>query len=464
MTKEELWKAIESVDDDLVEAADDRKGSSAEKTGSSGPASKRHLFKPLLAAAACVVLIAAGWLVLGGRRPAPVPDFDNPIQRTEPQMEQGVVLDHTPVTKNAFYTADFARLLLVYKEHVYVEASRMFRGNELMGERLGYISESIDEWTMRDDFVEQGGIVSGDFFAVKGFSPDLMVAMPVRSGEVVFLVRAEDLILSKGADILENILHLGSRAEGLIYAKGSLSQNEPFFKLEDSQISVVKDLIASLDRAAVYSWKAFEEGEFSGENLLYTLYFTCSDGMTFHGSLYRNGCLSLPYLTRPVYILLSPEEWAPLLYLLETGAGKACESPNLTLSLADARNDPVFGAFVPESLPEDLHLGSVSVSYEIEPGTGAFMPARSMVIELERENLQGISLEYGYREDYIRNIRHGVVLQPEDLTAEAIRELQEKHSYFLGLALSNNLLVQTYIDPEIITAEEAYDLFMRTIR
>ena len=187
MTKEELWEAIGHVDDDLAEDAGKEPVKAPRKAGFPAFISNPKHLKVLIASVAVLVLVIAGWLLFGGRKAPQVPDFDNSVQAVELPKEQGVTIEYTPVTKDPFYTASFAQLIIVYKGHVYIEASRVFLGNDLMGEHLGYITQSINEWTMKENYVEQGGIVSGDFFAVKGYSPDIMVAMPVPTGEVVFL-------------------------------------------------------------------------------------------------------------------------------------------------------------------------------------------------------------------------------------------------------------------------------------
>ena len=120
--------------------------------------------------------------------------------------------------------------LVVYKGGVYTDAGSYW-GEEaqkidaLLGDRLGYATGSIDEWSKQDEYSKEfASTHAGEVYAVKGYDTSFRVcirenAVLKTNGETIlriqFLDRLNDITISTGKDLFEDRLHLNGRVDSI---------------------------------------------------------------------------------------------------------------------------------------------------------------------------------------------------------------------------------------------------------
>ena len=121
--------------------------------------------------------------------------------------------------------------LVVYRGGIYTQAESYFgadarRVDPIVGERLGYATGSINEWSKQDEYTKEfAGSISGDVYAVKGYDTDFRVCVRQEflneKGEpdlwIQFLDRANGITLENGAALFENRLKLSENLESVEY-------------------------------------------------------------------------------------------------------------------------------------------------------------------------------------------------------------------------------------------------------
>lgn len=86
---------------------------------------------------------------------------------------------------------------------------------DFVGDYVGNIAGTIDEWTTSDAYVEGTGTYTGKVYEVKGVSPEFMLCMVWEDGSVETFINHNDITLYKGSDLIDNWLDLRGNYNGI---------------------------------------------------------------------------------------------------------------------------------------------------------------------------------------------------------------------------------------------------------
>ena len=201
----ELYQSFGAVDDDILVRSE---------TAAYGP--KKPVFTVLAAAAG--VILAAGAVFAGirlfgpDRASAQKPAVSSGAARTEdgvslPAMEVSLDKDGNGETDMIGF--------FIYQGRVYSQYDWVSGDADIIGEHLGTAAGLIDEWTPKDGYVELAGSVQGDFYAVKGYDPSVMLCMRQAAGEIELYVCSTGITMKYGAELFRDRLHLAEDIAGI---------------------------------------------------------------------------------------------------------------------------------------------------------------------------------------------------------------------------------------------------------
>ncbi len=267
----ELLDAVGGVDEKYVLNASKENGKS-----------KKRIWIRWAAAAACICLIAGGAVIAASqhRRPSPdvVPGYNDGEDKksdsglvpgnneSEGKTDgKGVSIPAIKLPESGNGDMDMIGLV-VYKGGIYTQAGYYAKADAekiepLVGERLGYATGSIDEWSKKEDYeTEFAGSICGDIYSVKGYDTGFRLCIREEyedeNGEpylfIEFLDRLNGITLEKGSDLFEDRLRIKDRVEDIKWQSH-----------EDWNWNTGNIRDAELDSAV---WEAFldavDEGEF----------------------------------------------------------------------------------------------------------------------------------------------------------------------------------------------------------
>ncbi len=121
--------------------------------------------------------------------------------------------------------------LVVYKGGIYTQTQRYIGADAegvdgLVGEKLGYATGEIDEWSTQDDYAEEfASSITGNIFSVKGYSTDYRLCMSTfyedEDGNQVkyieFFERLNGIGITDGEDLFGDRLNTKERLESIKY-------------------------------------------------------------------------------------------------------------------------------------------------------------------------------------------------------------------------------------------------------
>lgn len=305
----------------------------------------------------------------------------------------------------------------------------------LVGECLGTVSGTIDEWSSPDAYVELSGTVKGDFYAVKGMDPSFMLCRKAADGAVETYICNTGITLDKGADLYETRLHLSQNYRNIQYEtrESWYLGAEEVFRLQEPKGEVAEAFIKALDAAEFMHTneampaggqvhvldKALYQLSFGMENGMSVMMWLCEDGyVLFHGIM--DVCLKLPQ-----------DVFADMMDLLQdTGAASLEKQYDNGISLQDCMQDADFGGYIPSYVPDEAFFAGARIVQDTaagnEGGTKEMRVDYSSVLDpyleysitlLWAEDADDSDvpiLEDGFREEQVAGL-----MQKEDGTGDA---------------------------------------------
>ena len=310
MKKELLHDALNLLDDDMIEAVEALRGKKKGKINRQKWGS--------LAACFCVVVVAIaavnhagifsgkgtgmeqsaeGALTTGNEAASSqaVAAIEAVTEREETGAE-GIVIPKMEVDLNQSDGATMDMLaLFFYQGRCYVEYERIENGIEFVGEKLGTIKGTFDEWNIKDGYVELAGSISGDFYAVDGYDQSFMLCMKNYDGSVTTFINNNDITVRTGADLFEDRFHLTGNYETVEYQTIDDVFGELIQLSEDEEEVIAKFVKAVNDAPFMLSKEIpLDEGERSrSDRLIYYMFFRMKDGMTVKLNLFKGGYVEL---------------------------------------------------------------------------------------------------------------------------------------------------------------------------
>ncbi len=213
----------------------------------------------------------------------------------EEHAVEGIVVPKMEVNLDKDSGAQMDMLaFFIWQGRSYVQYEYELAEVDLVGEYVGTAVGLIDEWTKKEGYIDLAGSISGDFYTVKGYDPSFMLCMKRENGMVSTFVNDNDMILSTGADLFEDRLHLTGNYEVVKYQTREDWQRSTgiICQVEETDLEVVERFVDAVNKAPFLLTEdvPLEEGE---RNLydreIYHMFFEMKNGMTVHIRLYEGG-------------------------------------------------------------------------------------------------------------------------------------------------------------------------------
>lgn len=244
------------------------------------------------ALAACLCLVVGGALLWNGRTKPPV---DNGGAVTV--SEGGVAIPPREIVAPDGTIETMMVAFFIYQGRCYEFYDFTGLSENLVGEYLGTVTGTIDEWSGQDEYVELSGSVQGDFYSVNGYDPAFMLCM--KRGEVIELYICNNgITLRDGSDLYEDRLHLAEKYRSVTYESQDSWYNSKgeLRPLDTDGNQALTDFINALNVAELiprqevpYDRDKDAEAVSVFDACLYHLYFTMEDGVTAHLRLIEGG-------------------------------------------------------------------------------------------------------------------------------------------------------------------------------
>lgn len=307
--REQLFNSITDVDVRFIEEAQ-----AEVRRKKSHPAVK------WVGLAACLCLVAGGALLWSEFYQPSGANGGPAIVTGEGVTIPPHVLDVQSDTSEADMIAFF-----IYQGRWYEHYELVDMDENMVGEYLGTVTGSIDEWSAKDEYVELSGSVQGDFYAVNGYDPNFMLCMKSAvDGQLSLYICNNGITLSHGSELYEDRLHLAENYRGVTFE----SQDSWFHSkgeihpLDASDNKVLTDFISALNDAGFiprqdvpFDKDKDVEAVSVFDLCLYHLYFQMEDGVTVHLRLIEGGYVFFDGMT-DVAAQISLETFDPLIQQL----------------------------------------------------------------------------------------------------------------------------------------------------
>ena len=317
----------------------------------------------------------------------------------------------------------------IFESRCYVYMDTIFPDPGLADRHLGTITGLIDEWTPEDGYVDFAGSVTGEFYSVKGYDPAFMLCQKYQSGDLVLYICNSGITLNKGSELYTDRLHLKENIKELqTESRDSwfYSRNERFRADKDSE-AVARFLDALNEGTFISREDVPSENEWHmifDERELEHFTFLMEDGTRVLLRLLEGGYVFYQGIL-DVCIQVPEDVMKEVLSL--AGSGERIPTEELPAqswrrTVEECREDPVFGKYVPDYIPEGIQAVSAAILYSIDPETAEETGTNSISIEYCDEENPHIyySVQLWNSSDYGKNGYAGPLLQEDDLKDEAL--------------------------------------------
>lgn len=187
--------------------------------------------------------------------------------------------------------------LFIYEGRCYVQHFHGTPGDEFVGEYVGSVDGSIDEWSSKEDWVDLAGTIRGDVYTVKGMDPEFMLCI-WRPGHTSLYINDSGYTLVKGKDLYGDRLNLAGNYHKVVFLVegGAKPEQTASFTLEGDGLAPVKDFVKGLYEGD-FVWIKYVEPTRATEdervNLhgkdRYMLNVWMENGIVWHLTLYEGG-------------------------------------------------------------------------------------------------------------------------------------------------------------------------------
>lgn len=304
MNKEELYSAIGTVDEELLQRSEQQVKKSA-----------KSKWIKWCTIAACLCFAAVLAVVLMN------PATNEPIEVLPTIDGDGVTIPQMNVTLSDDVAADMIGFF-IYQGRVYVQYEWIYDETNIVGEYLGTATGLIDEWTEEDGYVELAGSVGGDFYSVNGYDPSFMLCMKDATGQVCTYICNTGITIKYGSELYDERLHLKGNFFAVEYeTRESWNWNKGELSQLDKDNEIIAAFIDEICSEEFILWSTVPSKEGHTQNSIYDtetfhVYFRMNNGTTVHLRLYENGYVRFQGLL-DVCVQVSEETYTSLVELFK---------------------------------------------------------------------------------------------------------------------------------------------------
>lgn len=311
MKKEELYEAMNDIDEEYLELADTYKSKK-----------KNRVWVKWLAATACLFLVLSV-LQFIPQNVAPVEDEsqnpqkesavaegeDLPSQTQDSEtnvvdeMASGLYIPAIELPNTSGGVEADMIALVVYQGGIYTQGESYY-GKEalavdsLLGDYLGYATGSIDEWSAQEEYAKEfASSVAGNVYAVNGYDTDFRICIREEfedeNGEkelwIMFLNHLNGIYLETGADLFETRLHMRDRIVNIQWqSHDDWNYEMGNMQTTDLEASVWDEFFEQIDKSEFVNEWEYSGRIYDTQNQVH-LYLTMEDGTRIELRLIEGG-------------------------------------------------------------------------------------------------------------------------------------------------------------------------------
>ena len=259
---------------------------------------------------------------------------------------------------------------------------------EYRGEKVAKITRAHHRQPL--DYKENMGHVDGTAYAVKGYDPDFMLCIPSKTypDEVLVFICDNGYSVATGADVLEDRLHASDTAVSIVYeSEDSIWHGYRERYSLSADMPEVRRFIEALDRSG---WCVPYETQEELDELYSRGYWQITlllGDIPVPVRLMRGEYAVLGLGFGGYFLKPDKEGIEPLIELMERFAGDPVESADemRAFRLEDARQQPVYGKYIPEYVPENVEFQYCFFHYEVDHKTKSIVGTTQMNLSYENK-------------------------------------------------------------------------------
>lgn len=311
-----------------------------------------------------------------------------------PQIpENGVTIPLTTVDFSEIESADMANLF-VYGGRVYVLFDSMDYDGRIIGDYLGTVRSTIDEWTPREDYQELNGNIGGDIYTIPGYDPKFILCQSYPDDEIGIFVCDEGITFKTGADLLGDRLHLSGQEKIVLQPyEDWYHSTEQFYRFKEDYQQQTADFMALLQDAPAIEFSQIPRREKS----IWHLYCATAEGIEVHFRLYEGGYVTVDGVNLGFWV----EEKAFNRFLKLASNPEARELIQMQKTVEteeECRKEQPLGTYIPAYVPEGTVLSHAEIRYYFNRGSGELEEVRQL--KLEYAGKVFYTVEIGWVYDY----------------------------------------------------------------
>lgn len=380
MNGNDIYKALNGVDEELLNDAAPEKGQRRSRTAS-------------IVAAACLVL-ALGFAMIFGmvmeKNKGNAKEIEAGLELQTPVPTQSLPekteTQHTgQISEDAF--AEWMRFFYHNGEQ-YMECEKLRYDAPMIGAKVGnaYFGASINK--KPEDYAELCGSVTGPVFEVDGVDPAIMLCWREGDGSLYTMLNVDKTEFSTGRELYSDLLRLVDTDKLVFQSFDSwLSSSNEFFELKDPGNEKLTELIELMNEGVFAS--SFNEQRGKNTGSATELYFCRDNGLAIRVRAYPDGRLWLEGGVDTMSLLfVDAEKLDALIEYFKANCTKT-DYPSVDGRMAtadDLRADESLGRFMPSYIPDDYDTVYYWIYRRFDNATGAITGTDRIEFEIKKNN------------------------------------------------------------------------------
>lgn len=265
--------------------------------------------------------------------------------------------------------------MIMYKNRYYGELCSVDKNADIIDYHIGSISGNYPvTFDKSKDYVELGGRGRGDVYAVKGYSPKVLLAKRNDVGYLSLYISLDDFVLRRGNELYRDVLNIHKKLKDIEI----VNSNGKTKVVSQKEKEIILQVLDNLCSAEILFKRNVKRGSRIGSfNLV------MDNGVKFNISIYSEGCAYF-YGSRATCQKIDKELFGKLKDLFYSDEDRIEAEKKLNA----LRGSDVLGRYLPTYIPEStpLYNWSTDDTKYGEGGVGV-IGVRAMVAEFTKQNL-----------------------------------------------------------------------------
>ena len=301
---------------------------------------------------------------------------------------------------------------VIYNNRIYKQYVTLRDYPNFTDEYIGTINkdDAVYKWNDNDYFIEFGGNVPGNYYAVKGYSSKYVICLREENGDLVVFISPYNTAINHGADVYEKMYNFTSNVSCVYYnmningTDNACPINEEIILLE---VDVHNEITEFLNELNLLKFNEIDLNSSLTFDSFCILNVQSKNGMKFQLSLCEDGYIlgALPY-----YYQKMDEgkfyKFVDFLISMQSEENKAETNDNNWNSISEIYEDEFISPYIPQYLPGGFSLSAFNSNavYSYNTESGKRNGVQEAYINLNAGSYKYFCLEINdYKEQFSRD-------------------------------------------------------------